>query len=148
MKLPRPLTCNCSCFNTVAVLFMCETDNLAYLFGLPEQTRARMESVDKVELDQPAAARLSRLKLINFFIVELFLLATPFYNYFTQNNIAFMGVLPLFGLGAMLDEALAKGVEEPLGQRLCKVVGQMVAAFFVGMCIGLSYEFLNSPNMM
>ena len=38
----------------------------------------------------------------------------------------------------MLDEALAKGAEALLGRRPCKLIGQMVATFLVGMCIRLS----------
>lgn len=46
------------CFNTVAVLFLCELDNLAYAVVLPERLHTRVENEGRVELGELEAAAL------------------------------------------------------------------------------------------
>ena len=50
------------CLNTVAVLFLCEIDNLAYAVFLPEKLHARVEDEGRVELGEVEAAALMRSK--------------------------------------------------------------------------------------
>merc|ERR1712118_394790 len=52
------------CFNTVAILFLCEIDNGAYKLGLSKRVRRRMEAAARVELDEDAEATLVRAKAV------------------------------------------------------------------------------------
>ena len=51
------------CFNAVAVLFLCEVDNIAFYVGLGELTRAQIEEHGRVELTKDEIEGLSALKL-------------------------------------------------------------------------------------
>ena len=62
------------CFNTVAVLFLCEIDNLLYAILLPERERARVEVEGRVELGEAEAATLMRTKAVH---VALVLVVVP-----------------------------------------------------------------------
>ena len=53
------------CFNTVAVLFLCEIDNLLYAILLPERERARVEVEGRVELGESEAVALMRSKAVH-----------------------------------------------------------------------------------
>ena len=57
------------CFNTVAVLFLCEIDNLLYAILLPERERARVEVEGRVELGEAEAAALMRSKAVHMVVV-------------------------------------------------------------------------------
>ena len=50
------------CFNTIAIIFMCEIDNLCYHYGLPERTRSRVEDAGRVDLDDAEAEGMARSK--------------------------------------------------------------------------------------
>ena len=62
------------CFNTIAVLFLCEIDNLLYAILLPERERARVEVEGRVELGEAEAAALMRSKAVH---VALLVVAVP-----------------------------------------------------------------------
>jgi hypothetical protein len=62
------------CFNTVAVLFLCEIDNLLYAILLPERERARVEVEGRVELAEAEAAALMRSKAVH---VAVLVVAVP-----------------------------------------------------------------------
>eukprot|EP01048_Picozoa_sp_COSAG05_P020480 COSAG05_NODE_3488_length_2030_cov_3.309684_2_plen_211_part_00 len=53
------------CFNTVAVLFLCEIDNLAYMFGFSERMRTRVEDAGRLELTEGEARALARTKPVH-----------------------------------------------------------------------------------
>eukprot|EP01047_Picozoa_sp_COSAG01_P015682 COSAG01_NODE_789_length_13572_cov_322.875158_1_plen_158_part_10 len=57
------------CFNTVAVLFLCEIDNLLYAIVLPERERARVEVEGRVELGESEAVVLMRSKAVHVVLV-------------------------------------------------------------------------------
>jgi hypothetical protein len=52
------------CFNTVAILFMAEADNMAYHFGLAEPQKARMETDGRVVLTTEDSQRLHEIKMV------------------------------------------------------------------------------------
>jgi hypothetical protein len=52
------------CFNTVAILFMAEADNMAYHFGLAEPQKARMETDGRVALTTEDSQRLQETKMV------------------------------------------------------------------------------------
>eukprot|EP01052_Picozoa_sp_SAG31_P023677 SAG31_NODE_1967_length_6785_cov_7.007329_7_plen_508_part_00 len=51
-----------TCFNTVAILFLTEVDNLSYKFGLGERARERVDAVGHVILSDEDAKMLTRTK--------------------------------------------------------------------------------------
>ena len=57
------------CFNTVAVLFLCEIDNMVYAILLPERERARVEQEGRVELGEVEAAALMRSKAVHLLLL-------------------------------------------------------------------------------
>jgi hypothetical protein len=64
------------CFNTVAMLFLCEIDNICFRVGLSERVRSRVESVGRVELGDAEAAALARSKLVHVSVIVFCTLAT------------------------------------------------------------------------
>ena len=59
------------CFNTVAVLFLCEIDNLLYAILMPERERARVEVEAMVELGDSEAAALMHSKTAHAAVLVL-----------------------------------------------------------------------------
>ena len=57
------------CFNTIAVLFMCEIDNLCYQFGLGERIRARVEDKGRMALSAEEAAAMSQTKTVHIVMI-------------------------------------------------------------------------------
>jgi hypothetical protein len=57
------------CFNTIAILFMTEVDNVCYYFALAERVRTRVEEAGRVELTEKEAAMLVRTKAIHVCLV-------------------------------------------------------------------------------
>ena len=56
------------CFNTIAMLFLCEIDNLLYAFLLPERERARVEVEGRVELGESEVVALMRSKVVVLYV--------------------------------------------------------------------------------
>jgi hypothetical protein len=52
------------CFNTLAVLFLAEVDNMTYNLGMSERTREKVDEKGHVLLTDAEAARLSRAKTV------------------------------------------------------------------------------------
>ena len=57
------------CFNTIAVLFMCEIDNLCYQFGLGERIRARVEDKGRMALSPEEAEAMSQTKTVHIMMI-------------------------------------------------------------------------------
>ena len=64
MSVLRCCSCIIISFNTIAVLFITEVDNLSYHFGLSERAKQRVDSFGYVELDDAQARQLSRTKAV------------------------------------------------------------------------------------
>jgi hypothetical protein len=60
------------CFNTVAVLFLCEIDNIMLTNGLGEDSRKRVEESGRVELGEKEATDLLRTKAVHVFLIMVF----------------------------------------------------------------------------
>jgi hypothetical protein len=59
------------CFNTVAVMFLCDIDNLAYAVFLPEDLRVMVETNGRVELGKEEAKSLMRSKVVHVIVLVL-----------------------------------------------------------------------------
>ena len=140
------------CFNTVAVLFLCEIDNLLYAILLPERERARVEVEGRVELGEAEAAALMRSKAVH---VAVLVVAVPCAVVGGGNGdealadwiwrIGFpaglAGVLPILGFW------LAGATEAVLGSagagEACKEVGKVTGRWLLGL-VGFFVLFMLS----
>ena len=59
------------CFNTVAVLFLCDIDNITYDRLMSERVRSRIEERGRVEIDDAEAQALSRSKAVHAFLLSV-----------------------------------------------------------------------------
>ena len=59
------------CFNSVALLFLCELDNLAYAVLLPERLRAWVEHQGRVDLEQVEVEALIRSKAVHVTVLSV-----------------------------------------------------------------------------
>eukprot|EP01052_Picozoa_sp_SAG31_P008927 SAG31_NODE_459_length_15396_cov_5.092502_5_plen_489_part_00 len=57
------------CFNTIAILFLADVDNLVYAFFLAERVRARLEDVGRVQLTADDLRPLQVTKIAHVFVV-------------------------------------------------------------------------------
>eukprot|EP01052_Picozoa_sp_SAG31_P045790 SAG31_NODE_8509_length_1439_cov_1.197015_2_plen_228_part_00 len=94
------------CFNTIAILFMTEIDNVCYHFGLGEKTKARMEAAGRVVLTDQENENLLRLKVVHIFLVVISCLVT------------------VMLAGSSVDHRLVPGVE---------LLGSPAALFFISL---------------
>jgi hypothetical protein len=62
------------CFNTVAIVFMCDTDDVCYATGMNEKVRARMEQAGRVTITEAHAVALFRTKIVHIGLVVVFCL--------------------------------------------------------------------------
>ena len=62
------------CFNAIALLFLCDIDNIAFVLGLSERVRARVEDAGRVELSEVEAAALVRTKSVHVGLIVCCLL--------------------------------------------------------------------------
>ena len=59
------------CLNTVAILFLCDIDNIAFDLALGERVRARVEDAGRVELGDAEASALARTKAVHVALIVL-----------------------------------------------------------------------------
>jgi hypothetical protein len=123
------------CFNTVAVLFLCEIDNLLYAILLPERERARVEVEGRVELGEAEAAALMRSKAVH---VVVFVAAVPCAVALggSGDRASFEALLlplPAFWLAGATEAVLGSAS----AGEACKEVGKVTGRWLLGM-IGLS----------
>ena len=64
------------CLNTVALLFLCDIDNIAFDLVLGERVRARVEDAGRVELTDLEATALARTKAVHVVLIVLGVLAS------------------------------------------------------------------------
>ena len=64
MSSGAPVGCTWFAVNTIAVLFICEVDNLSYQFGLAERHKERVDKHGHVELTDDELSQLSRTKAL------------------------------------------------------------------------------------
>eukprot|EP01043_Picozoa_sp_COSAG02_P052420 COSAG02_NODE_5643_length_4159_cov_7.496798_1_plen_529_part_00 len=64
------------CFNSVAMLFSCEIDNVAYRVGLPEAIRSRVEVAGRFKLTASHSAFLWRSKIVHLSLLPVVIIIT------------------------------------------------------------------------
>ena len=117
------------CFNTVACLFLCEIDNIAYSIGLSERLRAKVEELGRVTLGDAEASALVQTKAVHVFMLVTTTIAAVVWAGFPVNQLltffAFLvgGVAEVFMDGAAATVAAkAKAVAKVCGTWLIGMV--------------------------
>ena len=52
------------CFNTIAIMFITEVDNMTFMFGLAEKQKERVDAYGHVQLREDEARQLARTKVL------------------------------------------------------------------------------------
>merc|ERR1712093_665666 len=86
------------CLNTVAILFLCDIDNIAFDLVLGERVRARVEDAGHVELEDAEAAALARTKAVHVVLLVLAVLG----GVWSGGEVFFLPFLA-FGLGGVAE---------------------------------------------
>ena len=89
------------CFNSIAILFLLEVDNLAYATILGERSRARVEEAGRVELGDEDVAALTRSKAIHVCGIVFYILFEISALNSSDNGLGWM-VFPPFIVWAIL----------------------------------------------
>ena len=105
------------CLNTVAILFMCDIDNIAFDLALGERVRARVEDAGRVRLDDGEASALTRTKTVHVVLIVLAVLVSIIgpteLSYKEIPFVAFLlgGLAEVFVVGASAAEKAKHAVE-------------------------------------
>ena len=114
------------CLNAVAILFLCDIDNIAFRMALGERVRARVEDAGRVVLTDAEASALARTKAVHVVLLVLSVLVATLQDGLALGLVfvAFMlgGVAEAFVPGAGVAET-AKGVGTAVGAWLLGIVG-------------------------
>ena len=95
------------CLNAVAILFLADIDNALYLFGLGDDSRARVEQCGRVVLNHSQHSRLTRLKWMHIVLVAVLIVWSVASVLFGGNASTF---IPRYGfLVGGLVESVAPG---------------------------------------
>jgi hypothetical protein len=111
------------CFNTVAILFLCEVDNIVFTVGLSERVRARVEGAGRVELGHVAVEALVRTKIAHTIGIMLSIGALPFSRHVGWSLVMAPAV---FWVGGVVDSFAPKDSGEDgcgVGARICMATG-------------------------
>ena len=120
------------CFNSIAILFLLEVDNLAYATILGERSRARVEEAGRVELGDEDVAALTRSKAIHVCGIVCYI----FFEMYALNSygLGWMVFPPLI-VWSILDAAEICCTMPPARWpgELCKLTGStLLALIFFG----------------
>ena len=126
------------CFNTVALLFLCEIDNICFHVGLSERVRSRVEAVGKVELGDVEAAALASSKIVHIGAIVTCTLTTV-------GSISLMfgeaasptttATVWAFWVAGMLEQAVADLPLTEKAKRAAKVTGSWLLGLFGAFCV-------------
>ena len=130
------------CFNTVALLFMTDVDNIAYELALPERWRARMEA-GRVVLSNEAANALATMKFVHVVIVMVCILSTVWVlgtpGWQESFVMLFFNVVA-FWIGGMIEECVAGATPKDKALGSAKVLATGSCGWF-GLCAIMLWAF-------
>eukprot|EP01052_Picozoa_sp_SAG31_P031188 SAG31_NODE_3279_length_4470_cov_48.789293_4_plen_147_part_00 len=122
------------CFNTVAVLFLCEIDNLAYAVFLPERLHARVETDGRVELGEAEALSLARSKAVHMMVLVAMVPCGVALAGVGDSSGSSMGVGLFLPLVALWLAGVAKAVlGAASASEACKEVGKVTGSWLLGL---------------
>eukprot|EP01045_Picozoa_sp_COSAG04_P004037 COSAG04_NODE_171_length_21611_cov_4.302808_11_plen_483_part_00 len=108
------------CLNTVAILFLCDIDNIAFTLVLGERVRARMENEGRVELGDAEASALARTKAVHVLLLVVAVLGVVWSG--DQQQAVFLTFFA-FLLGGMAEEFVPGASAAETAMRVAKVLG-------------------------
>jgi hypothetical protein len=113
------------CLNTIAILFMCDIDNIFFDLALGERVRARVEDAGRVELDDAEASALARTKAVHVALIVLAVLGAVWSgNVWVAIGLPFLAFL----LGGVA-EAFVPGAS---AAQTCNRVFKVLGAWLLG----------------
>jgi hypothetical protein len=120
------------CFNTVAILFLAEVDNIIFQVALPEEVRARVEEAGRVVLGDADQLALARTKPVHIALIMAAVLGGVALG---AEGIAFP--LLVFWCGRMFQSCDTRGgplVRGTPGCDVCVRLGKTTWACCCGLC--------------
>jgi positive regulator of sigma E activity len=121
------------CLNTVAILFMCDIDNICFNLALGERVRARVEDVGRVELGAAEASALARTTLVHVVLLVLSVCTLVLFPKEMAANAAVVCTMLVFPLGGVVD-AFVQGAS---AAETAKRLGKVLRAWLLGLCVYL-----------
>ena len=121
------------CFNVVAILFLCEIDNVLFAVLMPERFRTRVEQYGRVELGDVEAATLARTKLVHTMLIVMAALISVSLGAsggYTGLIACFCLSFLAFWAGSAV-EALGQGLSGP---EIARYIAQTTGALLLGLC--------------
>jgi hypothetical protein len=133
------------CFNSVAVLFLCEIDNLGYAILLPERERVRIEEEGRVELGEAEARSLVRSKVVHVCVLMLLLPSTVAIGLSGDESLEWGVFVPLatFWTAGVAEAIIG---DEASAVEICTEVGKVTGRGLLGM-LGWSLVFIVAYGM-
>jgi hypothetical protein len=122
------------CFNTVAVLFLCEIDNITYAVLLSERVRSRAEASGmRVEIGDAEAVALARTKVVHVALITVVIPVGVWTANISRENFAVPLAFLAFGLAGAA-EAVGDAVSSGGGAAsACKGVVKVAGALLLGL---------------
>jgi hypothetical protein len=118
-------------FNSVAVLFLCEVDNIAYTILLSERVRMRVEEHGRVELGDAEAVALTRSKAVHVALIMMAVLAAVWSADSEKGfQLSFLAFWLAGVVGVVGDAVCGSGVA--VGT-VCKGVAKVTGAWLLGL---------------
>lgn len=117
------------CFNSVAVLFICEIDNIVYAVGLGERIRTRIEEEAHMELDSQQMSNMARTKAVHATLIVLFIVCEVLVAEGLDNGV--LAVVAFWTGG--IAEVLADPATTPM--ETAKRMGRVTMACLGGFCV-------------
>ena len=108
------------CFNTLAILFLCDIDNIAYDHGLSGRVRTRVEERSRVDLSDQEAVALMTAKEVH---ISLIVLLVPFTVWCQNLNVATFLPFLAFWIGKIVEAIGKGGGAAAVGNGVCKATG-------------------------
>ena len=120
------------CFNTIALLFLCEIDNVAFALGLSSRVRTRLQEVGRIELSAREEARLERSKAAHGCVLVSVMLAGVWLKW----SKGFPVIFAAFWLGGVVEAASVGSWQQFVKATASSLLG--LASFIVVMVFGAS----------
>lgn len=122
------------CLNTVAILFMCDIDNIFFDLVLGERVRARVEDAGRVELGDGEASALTRTKAVHVALIVLGVLGAVWSgvdNISAKTGEGTLQTLPplAFLLGGLAEAFVTGASVAETAKRVGKVLGAWLLGF-------------------
>ena len=125
------------CLNTVAILFLCDIDNIFFELVLGERVRARVEDAGRVELEDGEATALARTKAVHVALLVLAVLGGVWTGHWAVAPLlAFLAFL----LGGVMEAFVPGASAAETAKRVGKVLGAWLLGIVLLGSLGRSWQ--------